>query len=408
MIGTGDCVHPGWLAELDEALEPCGNGLYQLKPGRRLPAVSQTRLRDTELRFILTTEISSIYKKRGRVRKIHNICVLPNIEAARKLSERLERIGNIRSDGRPILGLDAKNLIEIVLGIAPGSYMIPAHIWTPWFSLLGSQSGFDSLTECFDDLAGEIFAVETGLSSDPTMNRACTLLDGVRLVSNSDAHSPEKLGREANLFDTELSFEAIRSSLKDDRGFLGTIEFFPEEGKYHYDGHRGCGVRWDPLETLRHRSKCTACQKPVTRGVLYRVAQLADRPDPQNALGRQRSWSITPLVELLAELTGKKGSASESIKQLYRHLTEQLGSEFHILLFAELGEIRKAGGELLEEAIRRLRSGQVFADPGYDGEFGTVRVFRPGELRKTQQRGLFQLDATAIDLPPAKTTSIVR
>jgi uncharacterized protein (TIGR00375 family) len=374
VMGTGDGVHPGWLAELREKLEPVGNGLYRLKPSLRRPELRASLLAEAPLQFLLTTEISSIYKKGGRVRKVHTIVVLPDLDAAQRLAARLEAIGNIKSDGRPILGLDAKRLLEIVLEVSPAAYLIPAHIWTPWFSLLGSMSGFDSLRECFDDLAGEIFAVETGLSSDPAMNRVCSFLDSVRLVSNSDAHSPEKLGREANIFDTELSYAGIRDALKHDRGFVGTIEFFPQEGKYHYDGHRNCEVRWNPLETLTHRGVCSGCEKPVTRGVMYRVAQLADRPEP--AFGNQRYWSITPLPELLAELLGVAGAASQKVRREHLRLIQQIGPEFDILLWAELDRIAAAGGERLAEGIRRLRAGEVSAEEGYDGEFGRIRVFR--------------------------------
>jgi uncharacterized protein (TIGR00375 family) len=376
VMGTGDAVHPKWLDELRGALEPSGNGLFRLRPDRRRAEVASTRLVDSPLNFLLTTEISSIYKKAGRVRKVHNIIVLPDFEAAERLAARLAAIGNITSDGRPILGLDAKHLLEIMLTDAPGAYMIPAHIWTPWFSVLGSQSGFDRLEECFEDLTSEIFAVETGLSSDPAMNRVCSFLDRFRLVSNSDAHSPEKLGREANLFDTDLSYSAIRDALKFDRGFTGTIEFFPQEGKYHYDGHRKCEVRWDPLQTLQHGGRCSGCDKPVTRGVMYRVAQLADRPDPAPFFGNQRHWSITPLPAVLAEFLGQAGTGTQRVRREYARLTEQVGSEFDILLWAGLDQIRRVGGERLAEGIGRLRAGEVAVEEGYDGEFGRIRVFR--------------------------------
>ena len=404
VVGTGDCVHPGWLRELGDKLEPAGDGLYRLKPSLQLSAVTETRLRDEAVRFLLTTEISSIYKKAGKVRKVHNICVLPDLDAAQRFHARLAAIGNVKSDGRPILGLDAKLVLEILLESAPGGYLIPAHIWTPWFAVLGSQSGFDSLRECFDDLTGEIFAVETGLSSDPPMNRLCSFLDGVRLVSNSDAHSPEKLGREANLFDAELSYAGIRDALKRDEGFVGTIEFFPQEGKYHFDGHRQCGIRWDPLTTLEHRGRCSACGKPVTRGVLYRVAQLADRADPVPFYGKQRHWSITPLPQLLSEMMSLKSSSGQAVRREYLRLLDQLGSEFHILLDADLARIREVGGERLAEGIRRLRAGEVRTEPGFDGEFGTVRVFTPEELRDARGVSLFAASGAETRLAPATTS----
>ncbi len=401
VIGTGDCVHPGWLNELRENLEPAGNGLYRIKPQWQLSAVSSSRLADTPLYFQLTVEISSIYKRAGRVRKVHNICVLPDFDAAERFQAKLDAIGNIRSDGRPILGLDSRNLLEMLLESSPDAYLIPAHIWTPWFSVLGSQSGFDSIEECFGDLTPHIFALETGLSSDPAMNRVCSFLDRFRLVSNSDAHSPQKLGREANLFETDLSFTSIRNALRDDNGgFLGTIEFFPHEGKYHYDGHRKCNICWDPLQTLEHGGRCSGCGKPVTRGVLYRVAELADRPAEQATMGKQRYYSITPLPELVAETLGKKSTTSRSVSEEYHRLIAHLGSEFHILLFADLGEVQRVGGEVLAEGIRRLRQGEVITEPGYDGEFGKVRVFRPGETAHLPQLSLFTAAAQ-----PASPTS---
>ncbi|RME54980.1 MAG: AAA family ATPase, partial [Deltaproteobacteria bacterium] len=276
VIGTGDFTHPGWYRELRETLEPAEDGLFRLKPDvmRTVHANVPPAVRGP-VRFLLTVEISSIYKRGERVRKIHNVVVVPDFESVERIQRRLEKIGNIRSDGRPILGLDARDLLEIVLETSPLAYLIPAHIWTPWFSLLGSKSGFDAVEACFGDLSSEIFALETGLSSDPPMNWRLSSLDRYTLVSNSDAHSPGKLGREANLFDTELSYGAILEALKTRRGFLGTIEFFPEEGKYHLDGHRKCGVRLSPEETQEQKGRCPACGKPVTVGVMHRVATLA-------------------------------------------------------------------------------------------------------------------------------------
>jgi DNA helicase-2/ATP-dependent DNA helicase PcrA len=377
VVGTGDCVHPGWLTELKEKLEPVGNGLFRLKSGYRL----QESLRlsagnmPREVFFILTGEISTIYTKNSRVRKVHNICVFPDFDAAEKVQMRLEKIGNIRSDGRPILGLDSKFLLEFVLESSGLSYLIPAHIWTPWFSVLGSKSGFDSIEECFEDLTPHIFALETGLSSDPPMNRTCSFIDRYALVSNSDAHSPEKLGREANLFDAELSFGSIRNALKTREGFSGTIEFFPEEGKYHYDGHRKCGVRWDPLETVRHNGICDVCGKPVTKGVMYRVAELADRAASDGPIDLTMFHSITQLPEILAEILNQKNSRSGKVMKEYYRLTGSIGSEFYILLDAPLDELRQKGGELLAEGIRRLRNSEVVIEEGYDGEFGRIRVF---------------------------------
>ena len=382
VVGTGDCVHPGWMRELKEKLEPAGNGLYRLKSGFRLDEskfLSGPNM-PREVFFMLTGEISNIYKKTGSVRKVHNLCVFPDFTAAEKVQSALDKMGNIRSDGRPILGLDSKFLLEMVLESSEQSFLIPAHIWTPWFSVLGSKSGFDTIDECYDDLAKHIFALETGLSSDPPMNRACSFLDRFALVSNSDAHSPEKLGREANLFDTELSYGGIYRALRGRAGFRGTVEFFPQEGKYHYDGHRKCGVKWDPLETVRNGGICAKCGKPVTRGVLYRVAELADRGGAMVPENGEAFHSITRLPDLLAELMGQKSGSSKKVMKEYHRLTGLIGSELYLLLDAPLGDIRDAGGELLAEGVRRLRSGEIIIDEGYDGDFGRITVFRDGEM----------------------------
>ena len=303
VIGTGDVTHPGWLRELEEKLVPAEEGLYRLKDEYRLPettfpGVLAARSPIREPRFVLTGEVSSIYKKNGKVRKVHSLVFMPGFEAVRNLQFRLERIGNITSDGRPILGLDAKDLLEICLEVSDRSFFIPAHIWTPWFSVLGAKSGFDTMEECFEDLTDHIHAVETGLSSDPPMNWMCSFLDRFTIISNSDAHSPEKLAREANLFDTTVSYPAIRTAMKNggSGGFRGTVEFFPEEGKYHYDGHRKCRVRLDPLKTLESLELCPVCGKKVTVGVLSRVARLSDRDSPEERDERFPFHALVPLI----------------------------------------------------------------------------------------------------------------
>ncbi|HSN73897.1 MAG TPA: endonuclease Q family protein, partial [Anaerolineae bacterium] len=281
VVGTGDIAHPGWLAEMRAKLEPAEPGLYRLKD--EFAAAVQAQVPpacQAPVRFLLAGEISNIYKKAGATRKVHHVVCAPDLDAVERLQARLERIGNIRSDGRPILGLPSRGLLEIALAVDPRCHLIPAHIWTPWFALLGSKSGYDSVAQCFEDLTPHIFALETGLSSDPPMNWRVSGLDGYTLVSNSDAHSPQKLAREATLFDCELAYDAIFDALRsgDPARFKGTIEFFPEEGKYHLDGHRACGVCWEPPETLAHNGLCSVCGKPVTVGVMHRVEQLADRP----------------------------------------------------------------------------------------------------------------------------------
>ena len=329
---------------------------------------------------MLSGEISSIYKKNERVRKIHNVVFAPTFAAVEKIQAQLEKIGNIRSDGRPIFGLDARDLLEILLEVDPHNRLIPAHIWTPWFSLLGSKSGFDSVEECFADLTPHIFAVETGLSSDPPMNWRVSALDRYTLVSNSDAHSPQKLAREANLFNTELSYPAIFEALQTGQPdtFLGTLEFFPEEGKYHYDGHRKCNICWEPPVTLEHKGLCPACGKPVTVGVMHRVELLADRPAGEKPARPQPFYSLIPLPEILAEVYGS-GPTSKQVNQAYEMLLATLGPEVAILRDIPLEAVSQACGTLLAEGIRRMRSGEVITEAGYDGEYGVIKVFAGGE-----------------------------
>ena len=396
VVGSGDFTHPGWLEELKEKLEPVEEGLFRLKRRYRLdgntaaaslPIGSLGDEQSSPVRFVLSAEISNIYRAADNVRKVHNLILVPSFEAAETMQTRMSRFANISSDGRPILGLDSRDLLEIALECSEECFFVPAHIWTPWFSALGAKSGFASIAECYRDLSEHIKAVETGLSSDPPMNWLCSFLDRYTLISNSDAHSPEKLGREANLLNTDLSYPGIISALSggqspaDGAGLLGTLEFFPQEGKYHYDGHRKCGICWDPLETLRHRGICPVCGKPVTVGVLNRVAQLADRekiPDP----GTRRGFhSLIPLKEVFSEITGI-GGGSKQIARLYGRAVQSAGSEFALLLDMPEEEIQRNTNELLAEAIRRMRRGQVRVEPGFDGQFGRVRLFAEGEARE--------------------------
>ena len=390
VLATGDCIHPRWLDELKQKLLPNENGFLSLKPEYQLknnPAIFLPKKLDNPIDFILTTEISNIYKKNGKTRKVHNICVLPSFEATEKFQARLEKIGNIKSDGRPILGLDSKILLEILLETDDKAFLIPAHIWTPWFSVLGSNSGFDSIEECYEDLTKYIFALETGLSSDPPMNWACSFLDKFRLVSNSDAHSPEKIGREANIFDCNKTYENVYNALKNDDGFVGTIEFFPQEGKYHYDGHRKCNVCFDPLETITHKGICPVCNKPLVRGVSYRVAELSDRQHINEFKNKKKFYSITSLSDVISEITGKGPKSQISNKEYFKVL-EKIGSDFHTLLFADLKKIGKHNF-VLAEAIKRLRDGQVKIQNGYDGEFGRITVFETGEIEDLRNTKLF-------------------
>ena len=381
VVATGDFTHPKWLDELSEKLEPAEPGLYQLKS-----EFARTTQEDVHsackgpVRFILSTEISSIYKKNDRVRKVHNVLMVPSLEAAARLQTRLDKIGNIHSDGRPILGLDSRDLLEIVLETDALACLIPAHIWTPWFSVLGSKSGFDGIDECFGDLTSHIFAVETGLSSDPPMNWRVSQLDRFTLVSNSDAHSPQKLAREANIFHCELSYPAMLNAMKDRSSgqFGGTIEFFPEEGKYHLDGHRKCNARLEPRETIANNGLCPVCGKPVTVGVLYRVEELADRPAGTAPSAASPFQSLIPLPEVVAEVKNV-GPNTKTVRKVVHTLLNRLGNELAILRDIPLPDIEKVSGSLVAEAVRRMRTGELYIAGGYDGEFGTIHIFSDEE-----------------------------
>jgi len=391
VVATGDITHPQWLKELREKLEPAEEGLYKLKQEfakqtqHEVPKPCQG-----EVRFILSGEISNIYKKEDRVRKNHNVVLVPSFEAAQKIQDELDKIGNIRSDGRPILGLDAKDLLEIVLEANDLACLIPAHIWTPWFSALGSKSGFDSIEECFEDLSSHIFAVETGLSSDPPMNWRVSSLDKYTLVSNSDAHSPQKLAREANIFKNEMSYPAMLQALKsgDPELFGGTIEFFPEEGKYHLDGHRKCNMRMTSEETVANKGLCPVCGKKATLGVSYRVEALADRKLGEKHERALPFESLIPLPEIVAEVKGV-GVNTKTVNKQLEILLSKLGSELFILRNAELSDIEKVGGSLIAEGVRRMRTCELDIAAGYDGEFGKVKIFSEGERNELKSQILF-------------------
>jgi DNA helicase-2/ATP-dependent DNA helicase PcrA len=378
VIGTGDFTHPGWIAELREKLVEAESGLYRLRPDleKRIEASLPPSCRATT-RFLLSGEISCIYKRGGKTRKVHNLILMPDFDAVDRLNERLSRIGNLQSDGRPILGLDSHDLLETVLCASDRSFFIPAHIWTPWFSLFGSKSGFDEIQECFADLTTHIHALETGLSSDPPMNRRLSALDSFALVSNSDAHSPSKLGREANRFDTALDYDHMLKAMIHKSGFNGTLEFFPEEGKYHLDGHRKCGIRLQPSQTRECNGLCPKCGKPLTVGVLHRVYELSDRESPSVPLPFS---SLIPLSEILSEIYSC-GPSTKKVAAVYDDLLARLGPELHILIEAPLEEIDHAGGPLLAEAILRMRHNRVLRDEGYDGEYGVIRLFDESEKR---------------------------
>jgi uncharacterized protein (TIGR00375 family) len=377
LLGTGDFTHPAWLDHLRDSLEPAEPGLYRLAgPVKPLPP----SVADREVRFMLSVEISTIYKRDDRTRKVHHLVYLPDLDAVARFNARLGRIGNLGADGRPILGLDSRDLLEITLEASPDGYLVPAHIWTPWFSALGSKSGFDAIADCYADLADHIFAVETGLSSDPEMNWRVSSLDRYRLVSNSDAHSAPALGREATALSTALDYFSVREALRTGDGLHGTIEFFPEEGKYHADGHRACGVNWEPARTRASQGACPECGKPLTVGVLSRVEDLADRATGGPPAGTaHRVTHLIQLAEILGEIHGV-GARSKTVEGRLAPLVAALGPELSILREVPVDEITRAGGEPLGEAIARLRRGQVRRTPGFDGEYGVIRLFEPDEL----------------------------
>lgn len=370
LMGTGDFTHHLWLEELKRTLEDLGNGLFKHK----------------DIYFILSAEISSIYSKKGKGYRIHNLVLAPSFKTVDKINETLSRYGNLASDGRPILGLDAQEIARIVFDIDENCMVIPGHIWTPWFSLFGSMSGFNKIEDCFENQTPKIFALETGLSSDPAMNWRVSALDKYTLISNSDSHSPSKIGREANVFNCELNYKTIRETLKakDKTRFLYTIEFFPEEGKYHFDGHRLCGISWSPKETKEHNGRCSKCGKPVTVGVMNRVEQLADRQEgfqPSNAIPFK---NFIPFGEIIAESKGvSRGSVS--VERDYHSYLAKLGTEFDILMRLSKEELMKGLPGRIVEGVLRMREGKVGKKAGFDGEYGIISVFgeeKPKESEK--------------------------
>lgn len=379
VLGSGDFTHPEWFKNLKEKLEPAEQGLFKIKNS------------NSETRFLLTTEVSCIYSKGGRVRKIHIILFSPSFEICDKVNAHLGWIGNLKADGRPILGLDAKELLKTVLNVSQDCLIIPAHIWTPWFSLFGSRSGFNSIEECFEGYAGYIFAGETGLSSDPAMNWRLSALDKITLISNSDSHSPSRIGREANVFDAELSYSAITEAIKskNPQKFLYTVEFFPEEGKYHYDGHRICGISLSPQESKKYNNICPNCGKPLTIGVLNRVEELADRPadfKPNNFIPFK---SLVPLNEIIADALGLLSGAKQ-VNEEYNHLIEKFGNEFKVLLEVSRQDLETITLPEIAEGVIRVREGKINIDPGYDGVYGKIRIFSKNEEKKlSKQETLF-------------------
>ncbi len=374
LLGTGDFTHYLWLEELRNTLKDSGNGLFEYNG----------------VNFMLTGEVSSIYSKNGKVRKIHNVIFVPSFDIADKINSVLSGYGNIAYDGRPIIGIDAKDLAEILFGISKDIFLVPGHIWTPWFSLFGSKSGFDSIEECFEEYTKDIYALETGLSSDPGMNWQWSKLDRFSLISNSDSHSPQKIGREANVFDTEMSYKSILEVLKkkDKKKFLYTIEFFPEEGKYHYDGHRSCEVRLSPSETKKNKNICPKCKRPLTIGVMNRVLELADRPEgfvPENSIPYKK---MIPLAEIIADTLGV-GDASKAVSAEYRAIIPRLGTELEVLMEVSEDKLLKELPIKIAKAIVNVRNGNVNILPGFDGEYGEIEILKEKDSIGEKQLDLF-------------------
>ncbi len=411
VMATGDFTHPQWFAELKEKLEPAEPGLFKLKQQYKRPTIKGTL---AETRFILTAEVSSIYSRESpstgqkRVYRVHNLLFAPDFETVEKINAQLGWIGNLKSDGRPILGLDCRELAKIVFNASPLAVIIPAHAWTPWFSIFGSMSGFDSIEECFGEYSKNIFAIETGLSSDPAMNWRLSMLDNIALISNSDSHSAPRIGREANIFDTEMSYSGIIETIKSGapnypinqlskRQFVATIEFFPEEGRYHFDGHRVCGIVFSPEETKKHNGICPKCGKKLTIGTMSRIDKLADRPEIKfekekfyNTYDDRVSYySLIPLDGVIAEVYGM-GVASKKVKEEYVKLIKAFGAELKILIDLSAEELKTIADEKVVKGIIAVREKKLKIEPGFDGEYGKIKIFSEQEKENLEvQKKLF-------------------
>lgn len=371
VIGTGDFTHPLWLQELEETVRPTGRGLYEYDGAY----------------FMLTAEVCTIFYKRGRAHQIHHVLLAPSLEAVKRINQELEAFGSLSLDGRPMLHLEAWRLVEIVLGIEPRCMVIPAHAWTPHFAIFGSNSGFDAVEECFEHQTKNVFALETGLSSDPSMNWRLSALDRFALLSNSDSHSARKIGREANVFECAPDYDEITTAIKtkDPKKFLYTVEFFPEEGKYHFDGHRNCHMRWSPQETKQRQFMCPTCKHRVTVGVMHRVETLADRPEGTEPAGRIPFKRIVGLEEIISEALGV-GEGTQTVMREYMNLITRCGPEFQILLHVPEETLRLAASARIVEGLMRMRQGRVTIEPGYDGEYGTVKIFTDAEPAASEQQ----------------------
>lgn len=388
IVGTGDFTHPAWFNELQQKLDPVGNGFFRLKDIPVQDALSGINVKDIPVQFCLSTEICTVYTYGGKVRKNHNLVYAPDFETAGLINAKLARFADLSVDGRPTLPISSRDLLELIMTVSEQAYLVPAHAWTPWFSTLGSKGGYDSIEECFRDMTPYIFALETGLSSDPAMNWQWSKLDSLAMLSSSDAHSPQKLGREANRFDTQMNYDAMFTAIRSGRGFMGTYEFFPEEGKYSYDGHRKCGVCLSPPETAKLKGICPVCRKPLTIGVMNRVASLADRKEPIQPVKAPAFEYIIPLPEILSELEGA-GVDSKKVTTAFINAINIAGNEFALLKEMPVEEIHRYQPRLAE-AIHKLRIGEVQRTPGYDGVYGAIHLFEKQQTRlSSSQTSLF-------------------
>jgi len=380
VLGTGDFTHPHYLAELKKNLEPLGNGLFKLKN------------KGDEVYFMLTTEVSNIFSAQGKGRRIHTLILAPSFEVVDKINKQLSRRGDLLADGRPTFGFNLKELVKMVLDVSSDCLLVPAHAWTPWYGLLGANGGFDSIEEAFENETKNIYAIETGLSSDIAMNWRLSALDKISLISNSDAHSPHKIGREANVFTCECDYYEIIDTIKkkDKDRFLCTIEFYPQEGKYHYDGHRKCNVSFSPQQTKEHNYLCPVCKQRLTVGVMHRVETLADRPQgfrPPNAIPEIH---LIPLEEIIAEAVNRQ-VGTKTVREEYERLVNH-APEFEILLKLPLDELAHFVPPKILEGIIRVREGNVLITPGFDGVYGEIKIFPESKKTKKEpikQAGLF-------------------
>ena len=396
LLGTGDWTHPFYFAGLKQKLKPTGFGLFTLKKEFKQSAGMNHAVHTAgsttsgEVHFMLTTEVSNMFQQGGSSRRVHTMIFAPSFEVVEKINEELTQYGKLGSDGRPIFGFPTKELVEIITDITDECFIVPAHAWTPWFSVFGANSGFDSIEECFEEQTKHISCIETGLSSDPQMNWRWSALDKIALISNSDAHSPSRIGREANVFDCEMSYKEIIKAIRtrDRKKFLSTIEFFPEEGKYHYDGHRNCGILFSPAESRKNKNKCPVCGRKLTIGVMHRVEALADRPEGFTPEGVIPYKHLIPLMEIIAEALGQ-GAETKGVEREYLRLVSFFGSEFRILLDLPPEELEKSTPPKILEGIKRVRDEDLHIVPGHDGVFGKIEIFAEKEKAPTEQLGLF-------------------